>query len=80
MIALIISLYLQGVAKVNQQQILDVDGLEPIIDGPAFSIVAWIRLNPGTVSVQKRVRTVCGGGNTTLKIDVVLARSRTYTT
>ena len=50
---------MQGVAKVNQQQILDVDGLEPIIDGPAFSIVAWIRLNPGTVSVQKRVRTVC---------------------
>ena len=51
--ARIISLYMQGVAKVNQQQILDVDGLEPIIDGPAFSIVALIRLNPGTVSVQK---------------------------
>jgi len=50
---------MQGVAKVNQQQILDVDGLEPIIDGPAFSIVAWIRLNPGTVSVQERVMTGC---------------------
>jgi len=58
---------MQGVTKFSQQQILDVDGLEPIVDAPAFSIVAWIRLNPGTVSVQQRVRTVCGG-DTPLKV------------
>ena len=50
---------MQGVTRFSQQQILDVDGLGPKVDVPAFSIVAWIRLNPGTVSVQQGVRTEC---------------------
>ncbi len=36
-----------GVAKFRNPKILDVEGLEPIVDTPAFSIVAWIKLQGG---------------------------------
>jgi hypothetical protein len=38
---------LQGVSRFVQSQILDVVGLEPIIDAPVFSMIAWIRLKAG---------------------------------
>ena len=39
---------LKGISKFSDPEIINVLGLEPRIDSPSFSMMAWITLKPGT--------------------------------
>ena len=54
---------MKGVRKFLEEEILEIEGLEPAIDSAAFSLTAWIKLTPerGANVIRKPLGRAAGG-------------------